>query len=71
MKYRAFRAAFIPGLSTNGIDADRYASKYSFNILAGYNGALEEGYELGGLANINRYYAHGLQIAGLGNYSGE
>ena len=66
-----FRVALIPGLSTNGIDADEYASKYSLNIVAGYNGALEKGLELGGLVNINKYYAHGVQLAGLGNISGD
>lgn len=71
LEYRTFRVAFIPGLSSNGIDADQYISKYSLNILGGYNGALEEGFELGGLVNINKYYAQGVQIAGLGNYSGQ
>lgn len=70
LEYRTFRVALIPGLSTNGIDARNYASKYSFNLLAGYNGALDRGFELGSLLNINQYYAHGGQIAGLGNYSG-
>lgn len=70
LQYRTFRFALIPGLSTNGIDATEYASKYSFNILAGYNGALEEGFEFGSLVNANKYYAHGVQIAGLGNFSG-
>ncbi len=71
LEYRAFRMALVPGLSTNGIDANQYASKYSMNILVGYNGALHEGYELGGLLNINKYYAQGVQVAGIGNYSGE
>ena len=71
LDYRTFRFALVPGLSTNGIDAHNYASKYSFNILGGYNGALENGYELGGLVNINKYYAHGAQIAGLANVSGK
>lgn len=71
LKYRTFRFALIPGLSTNGIDAADYASKYSLNILAGYNGALENGFELGSLFNANKYYAHGVQIAGLANYSGK
>lgn len=71
LEYRMFRVALIPGLSTNGIDATKYASKYSFNILAGYNGALVKGFELGTLVNANKYHAHGVQIAGLANYSGE
>lgn len=71
LEYRMFRVALVPGLSTNGIDADEYASRYSLNILGGYNGALERGFELGGLANINKYYVHGVQLAGLANISGE
>lgn len=72
LDYRTFRVALIPGLSTNGLNATNYASKYSFNILAGYHGALDDsGFEFGSLINANKYYAHGVQIAGLGNYSGE
>ena len=70
LEYRTFRVALVPGLSTNGLEAKNYASRYSFNALAGYNGALDRGFELGGLLNINRHYAHGGHIAGLGNYSG-
>ncbi|HEX6982255.1 MAG TPA: hypothetical protein VF181_05800 [Balneolaceae bacterium] len=71
LKYRSFRFTLIPGISTNGLGAPYYAAKYSFNIIAGYNGALEEGFEFGTLLNINKYYATGVQIAGLANYSGE
>lgn len=70
LKYRKFRVSLVPGLSTNGVDAVQYRSRYSFNILAGYNGALA-GLELGGLANINKFEAEGVQIAGLANLSGE
>lgn len=70
LSYRTFRVALFPPLSTNGIDAASYASKYSLNILAGYNGALDRGFELGGLLNLHRYYAHGGLIAGIGNYAG-
>lgn len=70
LTHTTFRVALVPGLSTNGLEADRVASRYSWNILAGYNGALEGGFELGGLLNINRYYAHGVQLAGLANLSG-
>ncbi len=71
LQYRTLQVSFIPGLSTNGIDATNYASKYSFNILVGYNGALDQGFEFGGLFNAHKYYATGGQIAGLANYSGE
>lgn len=71
LEYRTFRFTLVPGLSTNGIDATNYAAKYSWNILGGYHGGLENGFELGGLVNAHKYYAHGVQIAGLVNYSGE
>jgi hypothetical protein len=70
LSYRSFRISFVPGLSTNGIRSTRYASRYSLNILAGYNGALDRGLEVGSLINANKYYTHGTQIAGIGNYSG-
>jgi hypothetical protein len=71
LEYRTYRVTLFPGLSTNGIDAANYASKYSFNILGGYNGALVKGFEFGSLVNANKYYASGVQIAGITNYSGE
>jgi len=71
LEYRMFRFTLVPGLSTNGYKATDYVSKYSLNILAGYNGALYKGFELGGLFNGNKYYASGVQIAGLINYSGK
>ena len=67
LKYRTFRVSLVPGLSTNGLDAPNYMSKYSLNIIAGYNGALD-GYEIG-LVNLNRVYAEGIQI-GLYNGTG-
>lgn len=70
LNYRTYRVTLVPGLSSNGIDALGYASKYSFNLLGGYHGALHQGFELGTLINANKYYASGVQIAGIGNYSG-
>jgi hypothetical protein len=67
--YRKFRVALVPGLSSNGVDAPRYNAKYSLNILAGYNGALD-GYEVG-LVNINRYYSQGVQLGLLNATGGE
>lgn len=70
LKYRTYRVTLTPGLSTNGIDAVDYASKYSFNLIGGYHGALHQGFEFGTLINGNKYYASGVQIAGMANYSG-
>lgn len=69
LKYKKFRVSFFPPLSTNGVDAPNYSAKYSINILAGYNGALE-GYEIG-VININRYYAEGLQLGVLNGTGGD
>lgn len=69
LEYRAFRASFVPGLSTNGVEASQYSAKYSLNIIAGYNGGLDDGYELG-LININRYYTYARFQAGLVNVTG-
>ncbi len=71
LEYRTYRLTLIPGLGTNGIDAVNYASKYSFNLLGGYHGALHEGFEFGTLINANKYYASGVQIAGIANYTGD
>src|SRR6056297_3448225 len=67
--YRKFRVTFVPGLSTNGVDAPRYSAKYSLNLIAGYHGGLD-GYEIG-LVNINRYFARGLQLGILNASGGE
>lgn len=71
LEYRKFQVSIIPGIGTNGLNSGDYVSKYSFNLLAGYNGALDEGFELGAMVNANKYYANGVQLAGLTNYSGE
>ncbi len=70
LEYRTYRVTLVPGLSSNGIDAINYASKYSFNVLGGYHGALHQGFEFGTLINANKHYASGVQIAGIGNYAG-
>lgn len=68
--YRPVQVSILPGLGTNGLDGHRYAVKYSFNLLAGYNGALRDGYEFGTIANIHKYKADGFQMAGIANVSG-
>jgi len=66
---RAFQFSFIPYLSTNWMNKGSYTNAFSFNVLAGYNGGVN-GFELGGLVNINRNDVKGLQIGGLGNVTG-
>ncbi len=67
--YKFGQVSFLPFLGTNLKMSGMTENKASLNILAGYNGATN-GFEFGGLFNINRYYAKGVQIAGLGNVVG-
>ena len=67
--YRPFRMSLVPGLSTNGTDATQFSSRVSINLIAGYNGGLEDGFELG-IVNINKYYTHARFQLGAVNVSG-
>ena len=69
LKYRKYRVALVPGISSNGIDAKDYTAKYSLNLIAGYNGGLD-GFEIGPV-NINKHYSHGMQIGVLNITGGE
>ncbi|MDI6402028.1 hypothetical protein QLX67_08485 [Balneolaceae bacterium ANBcel3] len=69
LEYRIIQVTLIPPLGTNGIQSSQYASKYSFNILAGYNGGLNNGYEFGVL-NVNRYYTDARIQVGVLNLTG-
>jgi len=68
--YKFAQVSFLPFLGTNLLMSGSTENKVSINILAGYNGATD-GFEFGGLFNINRHYAKGIQIAGLGNIVGK
>ena len=41
LEYRKWRITFIPPLSTNGIDAPKYTSRRSVNLIGGYHGGLD------------------------------
>lgn len=69
LEYRMFRVTLLPGLSTNGAEAQQYTAKFSLNIIGGHHGGLN-GYEIG-LVNMTRYYSRGLQIGGLNASGGE
>lgn len=68
---RIAQISFIPtwgigsDLSTNGLMINRF----SFNVLGGYANGVD-GFELGGLFNIDKQKVRGLQIAGIGNLVG-
>jgi hypothetical protein len=64
-----FHFSFVYPLSTNGIQAPKYTNGASFNMLAGVS-MNERAFTLGGLANIVRNNASGVQFAGLLNSVG-
>jgi hypothetical protein len=70
LTHRTFQVSFIPKAGTNLKMSGVVANKYSLNVLAGYNGAVDR-LEVGGLVNINRFYVHGAQIGGLANVVGQ
>ncbi len=67
---RTAQVSFVPFVGTNLKMSGIVANNYSLNILGGYNGATDR-MEVGGLVNIDRFYMHGLQVAGLGNAVGQ
>lgn len=61
--------SFLPGLGTNGRLGAKVTNNLSLNLISGYaNGT--NGFEIGGVLNINRRKVNGLQIAGFGNLTG-
>jgi hypothetical protein len=61
--------SFTPGLGTHGNLSAQVVNNFSFNILGGYNGGVN-GFELGGLFNIDKKSVQYLQIGGLFNIVG-
>ncbi|MGV9011794.1 MAG: hypothetical protein ACOH13_04295 [Flavobacteriales bacterium] len=66
---RNWQASLIPSISSNGDIAGAVVNRWSFNVFAGYSRGLD-GFELGGLANLERRDVRGAQIAGLANLVG-
>lgn len=82
---RSFQISFVPGLSTWGLLNSKVTNKFSFNVIGGYSGGVDQ-FELGGVFNIvnkNVQYVQvagvfnlvggsvrGLQLAGISNYVG-
>lgn len=68
---RIAQVSFIPtwgigsDLSTNGLMINRF----SFNVLGGYAKGVD-GFELGGIFNIDKQNVNGFQLAGIGNLVG-
>lgn len=69
LDHRIARITLFHPLGTNGINAHQYSARYSLNLLAGYHGGLDRGYEIGPV-NINRYYTNARLQLGMINLSG-
>jgi hypothetical protein len=67
--YRPVSVAFVPGLSTNGLDSRMVSSSFSLSIIGGYIGRVH-GAELGSVFNIDEDEVIGYQAAGVLNVVG-
>lgn len=67
---RPFQVSAVPGLSTNGALNSQVINNFSFNIFGGYSGGTN-GFELGGLFNIDKKSVQYAQIGGLFNIVGD
>lgn len=68
-KYSNAQVTFVPPIGSHGTEAGRYVNHLSFNVVAGHAAGLE-GFELGGVINIEKDFVYGAQISGLGNIVG-
>jgi hypothetical protein len=66
---RPYQASITPGLSTNGRLNGQVINTVSFNLFGGYSGGVN-GFELGGLFNLNKKDVRYVQIAGIFNVGG-
>lgn len=66
---RPIQGSIVPGLSTNGRMNSQVINNFSFNLFGGYSGGVD-GFELGGLFNIDKKNVQYTQIAGLFNIVG-
>lgn len=66
---RKFQFSILPAIGTNRQFSGIVTNNYSFNLLGGYAMGLQ-GFELGGLINLNRRDVRGVQIAGFANLTG-
>ncbi len=69
LKKGDFQISFVYPLSTSGPLSMQYEYNASLNVLIGFTGGIN-GFEAGGLININRWNVRGAQFAGLGNITG-
>lgn len=66
---RPIQGSVIPGLSTNGKLNSQVINNFSFNLFGGYSGGVN-GFEMGGLFNIDKKDVQYVQLSGLFNSVG-
>ena len=66
---RPIQGSIVPGLSTNGKLNSQVINNFSFNLFGGYSGGVN-GFEMGGLFNIDKKNVQFAQAAGLFNIVG-
>lgn len=64
---KPFQVSLLPGIGTHGKLSSQVTNKFSFSMLGGYT-AGTEGFELGGLFNIDKKDVAYAQIGGLANF---
>lgn len=66
---RPIQGSIVPGLSTNGRLNSQVVNNFSFNLFGGYSGGVN-GFEMGGLFNIDKKDVQYVQLSGLFNSVG-
>ncbi|MBC7827860.1 MAG: hypothetical protein H7122_08945 [Chitinophagaceae bacterium] len=66
---RPVQGSIVPGLSTNGRLNSQVINNFSFNLFGGYSGGVN-GFEIGGLFNIDKKNVQYVQLGGLFNSVG-
>lgn len=69
MAHRSYQFSVIPKWNTRGDMSGQVISKFSLNLLAGYNAGVH-GFEMGTIANLNRTEVDGVQLSGIMNVVG-
>lgn len=69
VEYRKWQISLVPNVSSNRDIAPVAVNNFSFNVLAGYSRGLQ-GFEIGGVANLESHDVKGMQIAGFTNLVG-
>lgn len=67
--YSPFQVSLAPGLSTHGLLSPQIVNKFSLNVAGGYTAGVN-GFEIGGLFNMNKKDSKYLQLSGVFNLTG-